>query len=77
MEESAVLVQIGPVRPSRQDPYLNSLVTMVEPVLRLRASFIKVLVKIMDRIETIRKTARLRSRPITIQDFRVTSSVPK
>ena len=65
MKESAVLVQIGPVRPSRQDPYLNLLVTMVEPVLRLRASFIKVLVKIMDRIESIQKTACLRSRATT------------
>lgn len=69
MEESAVLVQIGPVRPSRQDPHLNSLVTMVEPVLRFRASLIKVLVKIMDRIETIQKTAHLRSRPITFHNF--------
>ena len=42
---------------------------MVEPVLRFRASFIKVLVKIMDRIETIRKTDHLRSRPITLHDF--------
>lgn len=65
MKESAFAVQIGPFHPSRQDSYHNSLVTMVEPVLAFRASLIKVLVKIMDRIETIQKTAHLRSRPIT------------
>ena len=69
MKESAVLVQIGPVRPSRQDPHLNSLVTMIEPVLALSASIIKGLVKIMHRIETIQKTAHLRSRPITAQEL--------
>ncbi len=69
MKESAVLMQIGPVRPSRQDSYLNSVVTMVEPVLRFCASLIKVLVKIMDRIETIQKTDHLRSRPITFHNF--------
>jgi hypothetical protein len=37
---------------------------MIEPVLALSASIIKGLVKIMDRIETIRKTAHLRSHPI-------------
>jgi HPt (histidine-containing phosphotransfer) domain-containing protein len=42
---------------------------MVEPVLRFRASLIKVLVKIMDQIETIQKTAHLRSRPITFHNF--------
>jgi HPt (histidine-containing phosphotransfer) domain-containing protein len=42
---------------------------MVEPVLGFRASLIKVLVKIMDRIETIQKTAHLRSRPITCHSF--------
>ena len=42
---------------------------MVEPVLRLSASIIKGLVKIIDRIETIQKTAHLLSRPITFQNF--------
>jgi hypothetical protein len=42
---------------------------MVEPVLRFRASLIKVLVKIMDRIETIQKTAYLRSHSITCHSF--------
>jgi hypothetical protein len=42
---------------------------MIEPVLALSASIIKGLVKIMDRIETIQKTAHLRSRPITPQEF--------
>jgi hypothetical protein len=69
MKESAFPMQTGPFHPSRQDCYLNLLVTMIEPVLALSASIIKGLVKIMDRIETIQKTAHLRSRPITPQEF--------
>ena len=69
MKESAFPMQTGRFHTSHQDSYLNLLVTMIEPVLALSASIIKGLVKIMDRIETIQKTAHLRSRPITPQEF--------
>jgi hypothetical protein len=77
MKESAFPMQTGPFHTSHQDSYLNLLVTMIEPVLRLSASIIKGLVKIMNRIETIHKTARLRPHPIAFQDFGAISGVPK
>jgi hypothetical protein len=66
MKESAFLPQIGPFNLSRRNVHHNALVTMVEPVLAFATSLIKVLVKIMHQIETIQKTDRLRSRPITV-----------
>ena len=69
MKESAFPMQIGPFLSLPPRPYLNLLVTMIEPVLGLSASIIKGLVKIMDRIETIQKTAHLRSTPITPQEL--------
>ena len=69
MKESAFPMQIGPFQSLPPRLNLNLLVTMIEPVLALSASIIKGLVKIMDRIETIQKTAHLRSQPITAQEF--------